>query len=868
MRDDLGERYFEELIYGTPIYSFGKTPDGRIVGELSKARKEENIRHSDLMRVQGSLANALKDIHGGRDVVPRDQFQTREAVNLLATTSNQIGSLSGQFGHLLDETRLLAEITNNGLSGLGNKMDSLGGRMEDVRDAVIGVGKDTITGINGLRDDVRNVGKDAKGPSRGIEKMDDLVLNPEILCEAIAAHKNGILNEKGRRELQDFVDRKLGSPEAGNHISGVIYGDTEEARKTGKMRTTDMLAMIRKIERLFLHPSDLIKGDSMQEEALITLGAIAQIDEEERFKHQAVSRFIQNCITVFNIFKKAKNIPISQEFLVDLVNNHLVPEAVAFDVKRTTRQSRMDGSAVDRNFNLMELLEQGDRREAQGVRAEIQRGEMTTELRKQTSISSAIGITQIAQGKESSMQREQMLESLQHVVEILVASSGQLIDIRELAKQLIDILDAGFSEVAQVLGTGFAMQKVGQAEIAREVMRSRDESTHVMRQSATEIGDKLDLGFAMQREALTEIAQEIAISRVEILMQLGKVEQTIRSIGVGIQTALNAGNRNLERLVQLTEGSLSNVAVQRGKQGWTFLQVAEIESDYQEALRLFEEGIKEDPTIVVNQYGAAIAQEALGDEEGALSRYRNTGRLAKSDDVIIEAYLKYATIRLKRGEPLEAQESLKKVLEKDPYNMEARFMLAKSFALTGFEEEALQILIKLIERDEGILNEIKLEPAFSKILPKIIEMLRGTEGARAGIDLESITSDLKQAIDDHDLEKCLEIMQFGFENCPGLVLSKKWLTNIPEGIRLQLVEIVTKIIQNKPEFYSAEAWYAIAFIALRLGVMSEDIRLAFREGAKMDIDYNMRDYKTVKQTLRRIDPEKVDALLYTLQSKK
>lgn len=797
MREDTGERFFESIFYGIPSYAFSGTPDGRIVGELSKGRREEEERHRAMMQVQRDLATGLQTLHGGRGLVPRDEFRDSGAVNLLATATRQMGTLNGQVDALLGETHLLAEITKSGLTDLS-------GRVAEVRSAVAGVGQD----IRFSTAEASRTGRAAQGPRPRMENIRTLVQTSRRMLEVLGAHQKGILNEDGRQGVEELVDLKLSSREARDHLVRTINTNIKE----GALKAEAM-----KLLEVVEEPSLLLRRAS-RDRSVRQVALMREING--KYPNPHLARFVEAALMTLRIGEESKNMPIGQDLLVDLVNNHLVVEPIAFEVKKHSRDARMDGSAVDRNFNLHEGLGQGDRLVSQGASAQRQREGMLSELRTQTLLSGAAVVGQAAQSRQAGQQRAQMLSGLQTVVEVLVDNGERLVDLNRLAANLTRTVDEGFSDVSGVLSSG----------------------------------------FAMERQALADIAQEVATSRAAILAQLSQIDGTIQRVGGAIQTEIQRGNAQLERLVKLTEGSLENVARQRFRQGARFLQIAERPEDYKEALRVFEEGIREDPTFAWNQYGAGAAAEALGEEEGALTRYRHAARMSDSSDLSAAAWTKYSTVKVKQGELPEAIEHLKKALEKDRSNGEAKFMLAKSLALTGQQEEALASAVELIETDKVWIYKMSLDPAFSAIFHALLRRVWNRR-EKMGLDMKLAKFFFDKFVEKQDEEGFTAVLQYAFEYGPETLLKQKWLSDaLPPALKAKVAAHVIEIVEKKPGFYSAEAWYAVAFMGLRLRMEERLVQVAFEQGGKTDMDYLRGNYRQVRANLQKIDPERAAEL--------
>ncbi|PIQ79982.1 hypothetical protein COV81_00165 [Candidatus Peregrinibacteria bacterium CG11_big_fil_rev_8_21_14_0_20_41_10] len=67
-------RNWEKAAYGTPVYPFSDTADGRIVTELYKARREAEQQGNQSARLQAETIDAISRNYDGRTSLEYEEF--------------------------------------------------------------------------------------------------------------------------------------------------------------------------------------------------------------------------------------------------------------------------------------------------------------------------------------------------------------------------------------------------------------------------------------------------------------------------------------------------------------------------------------------------------------------------------------------------------------------------------------------------------------------------------------------------------------------------------------------------------------------------------------------------------------------------
>ncbi len=358
-KDNQTGRFIEGLIYDTPTYYLSRTPDGRIVSELSKGRKEADARHRDLMTAQGRVATGLQGVQAELRGVGSWEAPLPRHDPLLQVAE---GIQRGQ-EDLIYEARVLNAVTAQGFSELGRRMDSVGDAVRDVGEGIHRVDAN----ISGLRTDVAHHAREAQGPRHRQANLFELINGRDELIQILAAYQRGQLNAQGMRELENLIRMKLASSVARTHVEQVLREVASDRVKAEATRRT----------RILNNPEGLM-NTTTRDESIRSMRFIEGIAKE--YPNQALTDFVLSLYALLNMFEEAGRAPVSKELLIGLVNNRFATDAVSFEVKRTNRDARTEGSAVDRNFNLIEGLEQGDRMIEQGEEARQHRLAALTHL--------------------------------------------------------------------------------------------------------------------------------------------------------------------------------------------------------------------------------------------------------------------------------------------------------------------------------------------------------------------------------------------------------------------------------------------------------------------------------------------------------
>lgn len=713
-----------------------------------------------------------------------------------------------------------------------------------------------------------------------------------------------ILGENGR-----FFDRKT--------IVDFRDNRTNISRQIDATRDK-MLKEMEEILEIISEPSEIIFNPHFIYKLRVLEGV------QSMSKDENLLAFVQSAYALIKMYEQSKRSPMPQEFLVDLTNLDLLSSDLQHSIKTSDRRARLSGSMTDMNFNIMEGLGQGDYAIAQRERtnglterllghAEVgtmQRSEQLELMKHQLRVN--VGVSRILNtvaevgvrsekhlggiakssaesnrhltglveiGTESRRELSRIatlqersgmsLEEIRDIVHVseghlerseghlanidrLVSNSGMTIeDIRSILtssdSRLQSIENVQLRSESHLRGMLGTMGFIAQEMINLEEMGER-------------IVEVMQGGFAETVGAIDEVRSSIDSFRVESMQHLSTINESVKAVVMAVYIA----NTNLEKIVHLTEESLKNTALQRLRQGFLLLEHAENKDDFEGAIAVFKKALEDDPTVVENQLGMAIASEGLGDIVEAKKRYRNVGKITpeEKNELASTGWQNLARINISENELPNAIQNGKLALERNPKNLEARLTLCRTLALSGMEEEAVEQMYIVYTMTMSYLSQFKVESVYTptfllKFYQKVLEMKKISNLNRNELDFlynEFIT--LKE-----DKEASI-VLKYLLRKNPRFVL-KKYQDGmiISDEIKKSLMETINTMITERSDLHSSEDWYALSFLVLRI---SGDELLTFKLftlGAKNNVNYQRKDKEKVLQQLGTIDQALLSKLI-------
>lgn len=857
-KNSQGGRFLEYLLYGTPIDPGSTTPDGRMVTELHRGRMDIGRRGDESLALQRETIRALRDLHGGAEVITRDAYLAKEeeTQGILRDAAAHMAGMEFRQVALLEESRFLSQVTSQGFSAMGQSL-------QDVREGVGHVEEAVEAGTRTLQ-----------GPSYSEGTITEMLVREQSLVEILGAYRNGLLAPRAVRELMEWVDSRMAAPEMRRAIDHFLDERVPEGHE-------ELKAQVRQRTFVLDHPSELL--GSRREEAAEALGVLSSIATES--SDGQLLRFTRQATAMVRLAEHSQKGAVSEGLLIDLTNHGLTTDAIQHEVKAHYRGARREGSGVDRNYNLMELLDQGDhartQREVgiqqrshlilaaeqqwrtqlalldQGRSAQDQRGVAQGQRQEliglgETAIAvatrTADGTDQLViQGDTAEGQRASLIglsrlqlrtqvatgiETHRHLDRLAALGeegNERLTLLAEQGAALLQEADLGNRQLGRVVDSlGVANGHL----VNLEVLGMRFIET--MEDGFSGVSSLLRQGFAMEQEGLANIAMEVAMTRAEIAGSIANLEETLERVGATIQREIIRTNELLQRLIDLTEHPLRTRARERLTQAVAVLKDAKDRPDFEEARHLFEEATQEDPTIMEAQYGAGTTAEVLKDWKAAIERYRRVGRRGKPDQSSLAAvaWQGVARIREQEGDLPEAISSLRSALERESGNLVSRWMLARALGKAGLATEATDLLTQLVADQPDYLYEIQNDSAFDALPLQIFYAnLWKEHRVRRINDLLILARELILL---GSLDEAVEIIQSTLDLGPLLLLRTNAL-ELPLMSRIQnQVKNHLRSVSKQPTLpHSAEDWYALAFLSIQMGLSAEGIQ-TLRNGLAQD----------------------------------
>lgn len=843
-RDLNTQRLFESALYGTPSYHGVRTPDGRILSELHGLRQDEDSRHDQMARIQGDLVETLRSANRGSSTLSRSDFDSRSAELLPAfrEAAGRIQSLNQTQAELLRESHVLGRITSAGFTAVE---EGLSGVRADLR----GVSGDIVRMDDHVTGAIQEGTRTLHGPDLPQESLSTLVARSQSFFDALSAYSKGILNREAQRELRNLVDQRLRSQRAKAALRTYVDQKAEETVKN--LREDDPDDDNRKwhsvkndLRRKGYELGDVLDCPSYLIDSYMSpiarehLSALDQISR--KCPDPALRSFVQEAYGLLTMYRKAAQAPLPEAFLIDLTNSGLVADGVQHQVKQRSRTARQAGTDVDRNYNLMELLEQGDY-------AAGQRERIAKVAEKQLAVSSeGLAIDRAAMG-----QRDELIQTGNRQVLLGLARVMQEEEAAEINREVLEHLASIDRKVSRrSSNVDRIIENLTEANdhlVNLELLG--EEFIEVMEFGFKTVNRTLVRGFSAVVQGLDQVAGEIALSRAVVVAQLKRIDRTIEISTTRIVKEVAYGNQQLEKLVALQEGSLLNLAQQRLKQGQVFLRGARTSDDFREAAEIFQKGIAEDPSFLENQFGLAVAMEGCEDLEEAKKRYRNVGRLADETrkEMSIEAWRRLSFLQEKEGDLPAAIDSMREALTKDPGSPTLRLALAKLLALAGIEEEAAGLLLSLIDENIETLFTLKLNPAFSDNLrSRVYKMHLARAGiSRGGSNVALFLFD--EFIVLGDKEESERLFEYLLRFSPRLLLKSELLE------KLSTFELDLKnALLGGNSARSSEDWYASSLIAYRLGTADAEAVDLFQKALLNDLAFIRGSRDSVKQFVSQL----------------
>lgn len=897
-KSETSTRFFESLVSGHPMHSHIKTPDGRILLELHRQGEADERRHHELQGIQRDLVDSLRSSNRGQETMAKADFAPRseELLPAFREATDRLGQLHHTQAELLDEARVLNTVAAAGFSHLGDQMTGVRDEVRGVRDDLLTVG-DAITG------EIQSTARMTQGAALPQASLTELSARSGMFLEALSAYTKGLLSSSARQELERLMDQRLASFDTKVRTSEFIAKKVAEQVEVMREKDPDQeddfgwKDLERRTRRgatavtsIIENPHELITNPTGAEEKLERLIQVLRV-----FPDEGLAEFVRGARSMLSLAKKAQVSPVSGEFLVELTSSGLTTDGVSHEVKRTRRAARVGGTAIDRNYNLMELLDQGDHASGQRDRL-LAFAERQTTLGELRAVQGATLITQgahagvqrqelLGQGAHAGVQRDQLIGFAGRQVALSeedvrqgIAAAEQREEQIELAQAAVLIGAHGLVHLRNI-DASLRVRDRGTEHVVDRLVETNghlvnlerlgEEFIEVMEGGFKRVDRTLVRGFNAVNRGLDRVATEIAISRAAVAGQLRHMEQTIALGFDDISARVDQSNQLLERLIGLQEESLRNEAVQRCKEGLLRLKNSRTPDDFRRAAEVFERGVERDSSLVENQFGLASALESAGDNEAAKRWYRETGLLAAETrkELSIAAWSKFSELEETDGNLPSAIEGMRAAVALDTQNPILSFRLARLLGQVGLEDEAENILLALIDRDTKFLLKLKLDQAFHEdFLGRIYKKI-WTSGWATRIGLNGIQFLLEEFVRLEEDELALEVFRYVVTRSPRLILNKlSRYDSTSSAFQAGMIQMIRDLISGTANRFAAEDWYAISYIALHLSFDPSLISTAFTKGLAHDTTYLRGDRESVKRRLQVLDAQNYVKLASFLSS--
>ncbi|MFO0781260.1 MAG: hypothetical protein U0519_05305, partial [Candidatus Gracilibacteria bacterium] len=166
-------RFLESLVHDIPMYPFSSTPDGRIVAELHRGRRENKDFQEQSLAIQERAVERLIDIHKGAMAVPASDFRSSEAARIL-----------GDVAYEMQNVYAAQERSAQGIEALGQA---------------------TSEGFDQVHEDLREI----KGPTYPHEDLEELVESDQDFFSAMCAYTKGMLNQRAISQFHGVFTEKM-----------------------------------------------------------------------------------------------------------------------------------------------------------------------------------------------------------------------------------------------------------------------------------------------------------------------------------------------------------------------------------------------------------------------------------------------------------------------------------------------------------------------------------------------------------------------------------------------------------------------------------------------------------------------------------
>jgi hypothetical protein len=570
-------RFLESLVHDIPMYPFSSTPDGRIVAELNRGRRENKDFQEKALAIQERAIERLADLHKGAMLVPASDFRSTEAARIL-----------GDVAYEMQNVYAVQERSAQGIEALGQA---------------------TAEGFGQLHNDLTDI----KGPSYPHENLDGLVESDGDFFAAMCAYTKGMLNRNATGEFHRLFEQKMRGLQ---HAVRAMETDLETKIQEEQLRQLEQIQQLQKRNQkggeetsLPIPPLKTLKDFPELVEALKLFKNPLRLLTEDRGKiygHLAVllqageqydvpllKRAVEHVDRFFESYRKAQQTPVPQEMLIQLGKNHLLVPAVQHQVLKHFPETRDDPSLATVNYSLLDIardtrtaiqqrnvlvlmgaasLKQQQGMYEQGETAIQQREaglRMTQTMVEQNQTAIEQREKGLEQGERAIRQRDIGNYHLASIVGNLAEIKDGMVDLEKIVEDFAEMVEEGLDQVNHTLQIGFGATVTVLGNIDGRLVRI-GQRLEGMDGKLSQIDAQLELTnerLAAIGQTLLDIQLEMVMTRIAVVAELRNIDETIHNSGRAVVRSIERTNELLSELVELTREGQKNEARQHFEDG-------------------------------------------------------------------------------------------------------------------------------------------------------------------------------------------------------------------------------------------------------------------------------------------------------------
>lgn len=301
-------------------------------------RQNERYQERSLV-LKEQTVNALTKLHG-ESVVSREDFLKKqtESLNLLRGLGYEIMEVQKEISNNTDAVNLGNLIAMRGHQQTHEDLVEIAGDVQNIEKAI----HKSTRKIHG-----------AEYPQLSISSI---VSDSQSFFNALSAYTKGFFTQDTCREFENLVNERLGSDRLESQIRTKLERNLEKKRSL--LKREELLAELSAIESaayLIECPSLLIWDPEEGYKKFKTLSNYAN-----QYSIPELNNFLEEARELIVLSEKACITPVAKGVMITYANEGLLTDYMQHIVKAKHREARISGTMIDQNYNLLELLQQGD----------------------------------------------------------------------------------------------------------------------------------------------------------------------------------------------------------------------------------------------------------------------------------------------------------------------------------------------------------------------------------------------------------------------------------------------------------------------------------------------------------------------------